>query len=224
MITRIEIDGFKSFEDFALDLRPFTAVIGTNAGGKSNLVEALLFLSRLSRLSTDDLHEAVDAVRGRTLMLLRQRGDGSRVERMRFAVELLLDLRPADVLKGRRDSPRVRQVVEDPARRELWVESTARDQPPFPADPASDVTPRALALPASIHDPRHWSGPLVVEEPENGLLPERLRDLSTAVRAATSDPATDGGPTTSSAPSTTRPSTSSSTTTTRLRRPSANGC
>lgn len=45
MITRIEIDGFKSFVDFSLDLAPFTAVIGTNAGGKSNLIDAFRFLA-----------------------------------------------------------------------------------------------------------------------------------------------------------------------------------
>ncbi|MFG2517090.1 AAA family ATPase [Streptomyces sp. NPDC048584] len=37
MITRIEIDGYTSFDDFALDLSPFTVLVGANASGKSNL-------------------------------------------------------------------------------------------------------------------------------------------------------------------------------------------
>lgn len=40
MLTRIEIDGFKTFQDFAIDLLPFTVVLGSNAAGKSNLFDA----------------------------------------------------------------------------------------------------------------------------------------------------------------------------------------
>ena len=47
MLTRIEIDGFKSFENFGLNLNPLTAVVGPNASGKSNLFDALRFLSLL---------------------------------------------------------------------------------------------------------------------------------------------------------------------------------
>jgi AAA15 family ATPase/GTPase len=47
MMTRIEIDGFKSFSQFAIDLKPFHVLIGPNGGGKSNLFEALHFLSTL---------------------------------------------------------------------------------------------------------------------------------------------------------------------------------
>ena len=35
MLTRIEIDGFKTFEGFHLDLGPFLVVLGANACGKS---------------------------------------------------------------------------------------------------------------------------------------------------------------------------------------------
>lgn len=84
MITRIEIDGFKSFDDFALDLKPFTAVIGPNAGGKSNLIDAVRFVSTLLDRG---VNEAVSEVRGRGLTLFHQRSDGTRVDRMRFAFE-----------------------------------------------------------------------------------------------------------------------------------------
>lgn len=48
MITRIEIDGFKSFHQFAVDLRPFQVFIGPNGVGKSNLFDAIVLLSNLS--------------------------------------------------------------------------------------------------------------------------------------------------------------------------------
>ncbi|MEV6981085.1 AAA family ATPase [Sphaerisporangium sp. NPDC051017] len=90
MITRIEIDGFKSFENFALDVPPFLVLIGTNAGGKSNLLDALSFLSRAA---VHGLDSAVAAVRGDARGLFRRRGDGTQVDRMRFAVEFLLGLK-----------------------------------------------------------------------------------------------------------------------------------
>ncbi|MCO5970910.1 AAA family ATPase [Actinoallomurus soli] len=91
MITRIEIDGFKSFSDFSLDLPPFLAVIGTNASGKSNLVEALTFFALAA---TEGLDDAVAAVRGDARGLFRQRGDGSRCEKIRFAAEFVFQPSP----------------------------------------------------------------------------------------------------------------------------------
>ncbi|GAB3129691.1 AAA family ATPase [Microbispora hainanensis] len=90
MITRIEIDGFKSFENFALDLPPFLVLIGTNASGKSNLLDALTFVATAGTRGVD---AAVSEVRGDARGLFRKRGDGSRVDRMRFALELLLPAR-----------------------------------------------------------------------------------------------------------------------------------
>ncbi|MEO3870480.1 AAA family ATPase [Nonomuraea sp. B12E4] len=43
MLTRIEIDGFRSFLDFTLDVPPFLALVGPNSSGKSNLLDALAF-------------------------------------------------------------------------------------------------------------------------------------------------------------------------------------
>lgn len=91
MITRIEIDGFRSFADFSLDLPPFLAVIGTNASGKSNLVEALRFFAVAAMSGLD---AAVSTVRGDPRGLFRQRGDGSRCDRMRFAAEFLFPVHP----------------------------------------------------------------------------------------------------------------------------------
>ena len=47
MITRIKINGFKSLVETDLYLGPFTCIAGENAVGKSNIFDALIFLSNL---------------------------------------------------------------------------------------------------------------------------------------------------------------------------------
>ncbi|GIH70637.1 AAA family ATPase [Sphaerimonospora thailandensis] len=54
MITRIEIDGFKSFLDFQLDIPPFLLIVGRNGSGKSNLFDALRFMSDVVRNGVQD--------------------------------------------------------------------------------------------------------------------------------------------------------------------------
>ncbi|MCP4590095.1 MAG: AAA family ATPase [bacterium] len=88
MLTRIEIDGFKSFEDFRLDLSPFAVVLGTNAAGKSNLFDALQLLSHLA---TEGLRESVQGLRGDVDELFRRRQPDSSETTMRFAVEVVVD-------------------------------------------------------------------------------------------------------------------------------------
>ena len=48
MLTRLEVDGFKNLLDFKLDFGPFTCVAGANGVGKSNLFDAIRFLSLLA--------------------------------------------------------------------------------------------------------------------------------------------------------------------------------
>ena len=86
MLTRIEIDGFKTFEHFALDLEPLTAIVGPNASGKSNLFDALRFLSLLARV---DVRAAMQDLRGEPEELFRQTPAGIS-DGMSFAVEVLL--------------------------------------------------------------------------------------------------------------------------------------
>ncbi|MCX2923083.1 hypothetical protein [Streptomyces sp. NEAU-W12] len=40
MITWIGIDGYEPFDDFALDLPPFTVLVGADASGESHLLES----------------------------------------------------------------------------------------------------------------------------------------------------------------------------------------
>jgi len=88
MLTRIEIHGFKTFDHFGLDLRPFQVILGPNGAGKSNLFDAIRLLSNLTQL---DLKSATQDLRGEPHELFRWAEDGGITARMRFAVEVLLD-------------------------------------------------------------------------------------------------------------------------------------
>ncbi|MGK3985497.1 AAA family ATPase [Sorangium sp. So ce136] len=86
MITRIEVDGFKSLRGFALDLEPLTAIVGANGAGKSNLLDALHLLSRLAQTSvTEALKGGRGAIRDQ---FSRMRGESA--GRISISVEMLL--------------------------------------------------------------------------------------------------------------------------------------
>ncbi len=88
MITRIEIDGFKSFRDFKLELAPFTLIAGANASGKSNLFDALMLLSAIAE---SDLRQAFARQRGEPEELFTQFARGKSASHMRFAVEMFVN-------------------------------------------------------------------------------------------------------------------------------------
>lgn len=85
MITRLEVDGFKSLRNFAVDLEPFTVFIGPNSAGKSNVLEALALLSRLA---SQPIAEAFKKGRGRPSDQFTRAGSEV-AQSMRFAVEFL---------------------------------------------------------------------------------------------------------------------------------------
>ena len=88
MITQIEIDGFKTFKDFKVELAPFQVIVGPNGSGKSNLFDALHLLSRLA---DTDLLSAFQELRGDAGELFTKLPDGQSVDRMRIAVEMVVD-------------------------------------------------------------------------------------------------------------------------------------
>ncbi|WP_420325913.1 AAA family ATPase [Mameliella sp.] len=92
MITRLEIDGFKTFDNFAIDLVPFTAIVGPNASGKSNLFDAI---ELLAELVTEDVRSAMTKLRGEPLELFRRTPHGS-AKTMSLAVEVLLPVSGVD--------------------------------------------------------------------------------------------------------------------------------
>ncbi len=48
MLTRLEVDGFKNLVEFAVDFGPLTCIAGPNGIGKSNMFDAIRFLSLLA--------------------------------------------------------------------------------------------------------------------------------------------------------------------------------
>lgn len=93
MITKIEIDGFKSFKDFVMEFTPFTVITGVNASGKSNLFDALQLLSRLAEV---DLRTAFGEQRGDPSELFFQYNDQLSSHQIFFAVEMLIDKKVRD--------------------------------------------------------------------------------------------------------------------------------
>src|SRR5260370_31537662 len=61
MITRLQIDGFKNLRNVDIRLDAFTCVAGSNGVGKSNLFDAIRFLSALA--DEKKLDEAARTVR-----------------------------------------------------------------------------------------------------------------------------------------------------------------
>ena len=87
MITRIEIDGFKGFENFSMEFRPFTVIAGVNGVGKSNLFDAM---RHLSYLVSRKLRESFETERGSFLDLFTLYPSGKRKNKISYAVEMLL--------------------------------------------------------------------------------------------------------------------------------------
>jgi predicted ATPase len=92
VLTRIEIDGFKNLVDFSVEFGPFTCLAGPNGVGKSNLFDAIKFLSLLS---DHTLMEAALLVRGnvetsdiRDLFSVREEG---RNVSFRIAAEMIVE-------------------------------------------------------------------------------------------------------------------------------------
>lgn len=98
MLTRLEVDGFKNLIGFAVDFGPYTCIAGPNAAGKSNVFDAIEFLSLLADHPLMDAAIRLRAVGAsgadpRTLFF----SDGTKaVAVMHLAAEMLLPLEVAD--------------------------------------------------------------------------------------------------------------------------------
>ena len=70
MITKLHLVNWKSFEDSTVYIDPLTFLIGTNASGKSNVLDAFLFLHLLMKGQT--LEDAAAAIRGGEDWIIRK--------------------------------------------------------------------------------------------------------------------------------------------------------
>ena len=92
MLTRLEVDGFKNLVDFSLDLGPFTCIAGPNGVGKSNVFDAIRFLSLLTECTINDAAVQIRNAGEETgnIQDLFFFGAGQRYRRMRFAAEMIV--------------------------------------------------------------------------------------------------------------------------------------
>lgn len=92
MLTRLKVSGFKNLVDVDVYFGPFTCVAGANAVGKSNLFDAIHFLSALADRPLIDAALSVRAEGGRTTdvkSLFHRVGDDFDKE-MSFEAEMII--------------------------------------------------------------------------------------------------------------------------------------
>ena len=97
MLTRLEVDGFKNLLKFEVDFGPFNCIAGPNGVGKSNIFDAIRFLSLLA---DNTITEAARKVRGE-LETADVRDifwtDGKdRANQFRIAAEMIVDSKVVD--------------------------------------------------------------------------------------------------------------------------------
>ena len=196
MLTRIEVDGFKNLVDFSLDLGPYTCIAGVNGVGKSNIFDAIRFLSLLTdhtinqsalliRSSEQDPGEISD---------LFFSANGNTANRIRFAAEMIVD----------------RRVVDDFGRPGIPSSTFLRYEVAFRHDPPSQSAGPLGGLVLEREDLRHIPSGLAAEKLRFPHIKQKFRNsviynkrrgsgyISTIGDGA-SDPATivihqDGGP------------------------------
>lgn len=115
MITRIKIDGFKSFSDFEVELKPFNVIVGANGSGKSNLLDALKLLRDLSN---HDINTAFAMQRGSASELFTIYPDNTTSSKITIELDLLLDKSPQSTWKG---------IIKDFYRRVCYTVTIAKD-------------------------------------------------------------------------------------------------
>ncbi|MFH9353763.1 AAA family ATPase [Kitasatospora sp. NPDC017646] len=95
MLTRLEVHGFKNLLDLAIDFGPFTCIAGENGTGKSNVFDAIQFLSLLADKSMMEAAQDVRGVHGERHGDPRDlfwKGFSAPNLRMRFAAEMIVPL------------------------------------------------------------------------------------------------------------------------------------
>lgn len=93
MLTKIKIDGFKSFQNFEMEFTPLTIIAGANASGKSNLFDALQLISRLAET---ELRTAFGEQRGSASELFTQYDEEVVADEMSFELEMLVNQKIKD--------------------------------------------------------------------------------------------------------------------------------
>jgi AAA15 family ATPase/GTPase len=67
MLTRLRVSGFKNLFDVDISFGPFTCIAGANGVGKSNVLDAIVFLSALADRPLIDAALSVRDQKARTV-------------------------------------------------------------------------------------------------------------------------------------------------------------
>ncbi|HEX6500436.1 MAG TPA: AAA family ATPase [Micromonosporaceae bacterium] len=99
MLTRLEVDGFKNLLGLQVDFGAFTCIAGENGTGKSNVFDAIQFLSLLSDMPMMDAAQHVRGVHGERVGDPRDlfwNAYESERRRISFAAEMIVPLEVED--------------------------------------------------------------------------------------------------------------------------------
>ena len=142
MLKRVRIRGYKTLRDVEVELEPLTVLVGPNAAGKSNFLDALQLLSKFA--GTRTLNEAFDPpYRGKPLESFSFDSGGIRgllnQQAVRFSIEADFEITPAiaarvekriremrDGTDDARSSPPKDRISEKYLRYRIEVEMTPR--------------------------------------------------------------------------------------------------
>ena len=103
MLTRLKVNGFKNLINVDVSLGPFTCIAGANGVGKSNLFDAILFLSVLADRPLMDAAQCIRDEKNRSTELtsLFFHAGGPLQEEMSFEAEMLISPEGTDDLGQR---------------------------------------------------------------------------------------------------------------------------
>ncbi|CAM3180830.1 AAA family ATPase [Actinomyces slackii] len=168
MLTRFEVSGFKNLRDVVVDFGPFTCIAGQNGVGKSNLFDAIQFLSHLA---SGTFREAIASVRPASGQRATQESVLSAAvlageENLRLAAEMVI---PSQVRDNRGRST----TLPDQCLRyevELRVDTSYQGKRARPIRLVSErLTSSTRSLPeplAGVADPRPGKGRVYIDTTE----------------------------------------------------------
>ena len=128
MLKRIKIQGYKSLVDLELNLKPLSVFVGPNASGKSNFLDALQLLSRMTTCQT--LEDAFEPpYRGHPLESFTFGDEGIKSllekEKVSFSIEVDVQLSTAVIESVNR---RIQEIRETTAKSTQSVDKPVSDR------------------------------------------------------------------------------------------------
>lgn len=158
MITKITINGFKSFQDFELDLVPCTVLTGRASAGRSNIFDALTLVSRTLLHGFDSAVTLTPrlAPAGLFHQGMAQNGDTVSADSFRVTVEMTTGGQntAVELVVRRGESPQGPTAVLDQEASGIWDEA-GRKVPlsdGVPADVLEEVAGWAVPAPLGTID------------------------------------------------------------------------